>query len=1509
MKYPITPLPLHKPSKPSRPAFIRRSFCSLSLVAAFTVSTAHPQVLLTPNEIEGTLEFSNTNPDVLTILNTALPMRQLSLEAISIGLPSPLQAFGGSNIPDSPTHFTYQFSVQTSSEGISYQVSPRYVRLSAFDGVLGSQTYTFKSKTSAPVFPKPADPVPLDFSECVAILDIQWVDQSGNPITISGGRMDTVREYPPGSDTFNYSDNSGLTGVLLPAGISQRYHAVRGGEKWKLFVSTEVGLDPFSDRVRFGSEIVIEPLCDTITPLRITVPTGTGVGRITGRVDLVGEDEHDIPPLIFADGQAGHGLTRVGADEGPFSNSRYDYLNFSPSEGIFELENLIASDAVSPALPYTVFADFAFRTGNRYGRLQTPFLRGNYAYNQGVFVPAGATIDLGDTLVIRPGFVSGRLRLAGESLKDIYLPGNFTDANEVPLQFNLIHGFGFNWRSQGGADAITPGSVLWAEGFESSTPVPGATTHSWFGQGVTLFPGAYNPTTDAFEGDYEIVLGGLNSDPTKWLVNHLWLRFLNTATPSIPESYRDGHVIITDNRNAVQTIFPGQTLTVDRSYCFNTVRVHFRSTSGTIFSPAIIYSGGFSGTDFQNQPADYNVLYGSQYSYAVGTPRDQNQAQPEALVVFALPQGTYRLEPQARLLDTSGNVSILSLASFEITANCRQVIDLTPQLQLSLNTLPACATQPNVSIAGTVNSDVAVTRVFYSLNGGPEHDICNACGIDPILDFTVLLVNGENQLNVTAIDSSGNEASVTSTMPSPFTVINTADSGCGSLRQAILNANASPGLDLIDFKIPGAGPHTIQPLSALPTITDPVVIDGYTQPGASPNSNPFDKGINAVLKIELDGTEAAFVDGLVITAGNSIVRGLVINRFLQSGIVLSLNGGNTIEGNFVGSDTTGMTPLPQRVTGIRVFSAGNLIGGISPAARNLGGGISLEGSLSSANRVQGNYLGTTAAGDSPLGNSGVVISGFDNIVGGSDVNERNLLSGNDYGVFIASGAAGGNRVLGNFIGIDCTGKFALPNLGGVRIDSGVANRIGGSGPGEGNVIAGNLVGVGLRLPGTTGNIVEGNWIGTDVGALAALGNTAAAVYISDGALNNMIQRNEIAFNGQGVQVVGDSTVGNSIRANAIYSNGSPGIDLGGDGVTANDSADVDTGPNQLQNFPVLTSAVVTATGASVSGTLNSKPNTLFIIELFANGSCNAREGRAFVDWFTVATDATGNASFAATISSPMLLGTLVTATATDPEGNTSEFSSCSPFVSANSPPHITSLSGSGPLAVGNSATVSVSFTDPDADQPHTCTFSWGDGSPATITTAPGTGSGSRTATHVYATTGVYTVTVTVSDSVGATDTAIYQFIVIYDPNGGFVTGGGWINSPAGGLIANPSLTGRANFGFVSKYQNGATVPNGDTEFQFKAGDLNFKSTSYDWLVVAGAKAKYKGSGKINGSGDYGFQLTATDGQISGGGGVDRFRIKIWHKLGGGIIYDNQPGDPDTADATTALAGGSVVIHK
>jgi hypothetical protein len=175
--------------------------------------------------------------------------------------------------------------------------------------------------------------------------------------------------------------------------------------------------------------------------------------------------------------------------------------------------------------------------------------------------------------------------------------------------------------------------------------------------------------------------------------------------------------------------------------------------------------------------------------------------------------------------------------------------------------------------------------------------------------------------------------------------------------------------------------------------------------------------------------------------------------------------------------------------------------------------------------------------------------------------------------------------------------------------------------------------------------------------------------------------------------------------------------------------------------------------------------------------------------------------------------------------------------------------------------------------------------------------------------GVYTVTLTVTDSETGATTSEANTFVVYDPSEGFVTGGGWIDSPAGAYPADPLLTGKATFGFVSKYQKGSNIPTGQTEFQFKVADLNFHSSSYQWLVVAGARAQYKGTGTINGQGNYGFLLTVIDGQINGGGGIDKFRIKIWDQTSGMVVYDNQLEAGDDATPSTALGGGQVVIHK
>jgi hypothetical protein len=265
--------------------------------------------------------------------------------------------------------------------------------------------------------------------------------------------------------------------------------------------------------------------------------------------------------------------------------------------------------------------------------------------------------------------------------------------------------------------------------------------------------------------------------------------------------------------------------------------------------------------------------------------------------------------------------------------------------------------------------------------------------------------------------------------------------------------------------------------------------------------------------------------------------------------------------------------------------------------------------------------------------------------------------------------------------------------------------------------------------------------------------------------------------------------------------------------------------------------------------------------------------------------------------------------------------SLSPFLVAesNGMPVVTGLTlPVAPIPLGQPAAIGASFTDQNPFDAHTATISWDDGLPPSLgAISEAAGLGSASGQRTFAEPGVYTITVTVSDGLlaGSRSSAIDApaYLVVYDPSGGFVTGGGWIDSPNGacrwtGCSSIGATIGKGTFGFVSRYRKGTSEPTGSTEFQFTAGGLSFSSTSYQWLVVAGSRAQFKGQGTINGAGSYGFLLTAIDGAIAGSVGADKFRIKLWEKTSGIVVYDNQIGQSDDSPAATALAGGSIVIH-
>ena len=477
-----------------------------------------------------------------------------------------------------------------------------------------------------------------------------------------------------------------------------------------------------------------------------------------------------------------------------------------------------------------------------------------------------------------------------------------------------------------------------------------------------------------------------------------------------------------------------------------------------------------------------------------------------------------------------------------------------------------------------------------------------------------------------------------------------ANNGTVSLREAITAINAgnnlgdpdiinqNPGtfgpLDTINFNIPGAGVKTINvgtspsaPGIPLPSINKPVIINGYSQPGSAALSSTT----NATLLIELNGTAAgASASGLFInaTTGGSTIKGLVINRFHASGIILFTDG-NLVQGNFIGTTPNGNT-AQANVFGVDVGSANNTIGGTSLSARNLISGNTTFGiaflNSSNNNQVQGNYIGTNVFGDTAIPNGdGVLLSvgPNGNVIGGTAAGAGNLISGNTNGVHIS--IANDNRVQGNLIGTNASGIGPLANTNdGVLIES-------------------------TNVQSALRNIVGGS--------------TAA-------------ERNTIAYNGgTGVEVVFDNATLNAIRGNSIYSNGGLGIDLSKtlspDGVTLNDACDADSGANNSQNFPVLTSATSGSGGTTIQGALASTANTNFLIDFYSSGgSCS---GQRFLGMTSVTTDASCNAPF--TVNFPGLnvqAGLQITATATTstlaPAGDTSEFSPCITVVASSPPP-------------------------------------------------------------------------------------------------------------------------------------------------------------------------------------------------------------------------------------------------
>lgn len=552
---------------------------------------------------------------------------------------------------------------------------------------------------------------------------------------------------------------------------------------------------------------------------------------------------------------------------------------------------------------------------------------------------------------------------------------------------------------------------------------------------------------------------------------------------------------------------------------------------------------------------------------------------------------------------------------------------------------------------------------------------------------------------------------------STYMVSNTADSGPGSMRQAILDANnhvngyASAIRDVIAFdpSVFGSGAQTISLLSALPALTDSVAVDGTLADGMP--------------GVRLDGSAAGSgVDGLDLYSGNTLIKGLIFSNFGGNGIVIAQAGGDVIQGNYIGTDATGAGWGGNALDGLLILAGGdaqvlgnaiaanggngieirdgsndaiksNYIGVDSTGRKTMGNGgngillfnmsnvaiggiLSGDGNVISANAgdgiqirngssmitVEGNFVGTDTSGDAALGNGGngvdVLDTSHDITIGGLLSTAGNTLSGNSASGVQLAGNGGNIFVQGNHIGADPSGMLALGNSGNGIYISGPCNALIAN-----NLLSGNN-GNGVDI--TTSGIatVQGNLIGLAADGMTPLGNLGAGVFISGSG--NVIggtaagQGNSIAFNGENGVTVLLSGTANSIRGNSIFSNTLIGIDLGNDGVTLNDASG-HVGPNNYQDFPVIASVVINNDGTvTITGTITSQAAGSYLLDFYANSALNASgygEGQTYLGAASVSVNSAGISSFTVQLTTAIPTGQMwVTGTATDAAGNTSEFS-------------------------------------------------------------------------------------------------------------------------------------------------------------------------------------------------------------------------------------------------------------
>lgn len=627
------------------------------------------------NSIYGTIRFTNADADILARLGPPgnEGMSSFSLQAYT-DVPEPLQS-SKSIFGADPLSNPYSLTVAANDLPITYTI------FAALALDTDTQEY-WTPRIAAAALTSNSPPALVDFDECVALVELRYVDSAGAPVMIGGGRVE-VRETASGIMRARIYSQA--------AGVSSEFLAVPSGIEIAFNIDVDTGSDIYLNRVTHRETRTATYACDEKPVLTVIIPDAGTLGRITGNANLVGEIELATEGYLELLGRP------VIKATGPAGNQRYAAL---PAEAPgpdatrpFALEGLVPSTV---AQPWNLWSETHFRSGHRFEHFRSPGL-GEGAFNVGVVLGAGGAGTVGDALVMNPARLVGDISLIG--------PPEFAGATSALR--HMVRASDFDADMDGIPDAIGAttmnGSYVVMAGVDEL--VPGSTYTTAGGQATVTFAGGYNPTTSAFEGDYEAIVGMLDNQPGVWEQDGVAVRLYDEGTSGGP--HVDQLIYVSENVPWQGILGPGERATNHLRYGMAEVCLRIKSPAN-FFSPRVGFStGGLTGMDSEGNFRSYAVQILNAYS----PPHSAALATNEAVITFLVPEGSYTLKPAISVPDEGGGHSDVQLPSVEVTVAARERYCIEECLSIVLTT-PTCTTNNGfLTFADAYSCDSTLTNL------------------------------------------------------------------------------------------------------------------------------------------------------------------------------------------------------------------------------------------------------------------------------------------------------------------------------------------------------------------------------------------------------------------------------------------------------------------------------------------------------------------------------------------------------------------------------------------------------------------------------------------------------------------------------------------------------------------------------------------------------------------------------------------------------------------------------